>query len=142
MPSGTAPLKYAWGNNLPIPAGTDNYGDQSAGALLGGSLPDYNDSESVTAPVGSFEPNARGLHNMGGNVSEWVHDLYTIYPSSQGSLVQDPIGPSEGEYHVIRGASWMDDSVSELRLSYRDYGNERRPDVGFRVARAAGREER
>jgi formylglycine-generating enzyme required for sulfatase activity len=137
VPSGTSALKYAWGNNLPIPEGTDNYGDQSAGGLLGGSLPDYNDSEPVTAPVGSFQPNARGLFNMGGNVSEWVHDVYTIYPSAPGSLATDPTGPPEGEYHVIRGASWMDESVSELRLSYRDYGDEGRADVGFRIAKNA-----
>jgi hypothetical protein len=30
----------------------------------------------------------------------------------------------------------MDDSVTELRLSYRDYGSEARPDVGFRIARS------
>jgi hypothetical protein len=31
----------------------------------------------------------------------------------------------------------MDDNVTELRLSYRDYGDEPRPDVGFRIARSA-----
>jgi formylglycine-generating enzyme required for sulfatase activity len=73
---------------------------------------------------------------MGGNVSEWVHDVYTIYTPSPDDIATDPTGPDEGEYHVIRGASWMDDSVTELRLSYRDYGDEARPDVGFRIARS------
>jgi hypothetical protein len=31
----------------------------------------------------------------------------------------------------------MDTAVTELRLSYRDYGNTARPDVGFRIARSA-----
>jgi formylglycine-generating enzyme required for sulfatase activity len=135
--SGSAPLKYAWGNALPVPAGTDNYGDQSAREVLGGALPEYLDDHRATAPVGSYDPNPRGLYNIGGNVSEWVHDIYSIYPTSTGDLAIDPTGPSEGEYHVIRGASWMDDSVTELRLSYRDYGEEPRPDVGFRIARSA-----
>jgi formylglycine-generating enzyme required for sulfatase activity len=128
--------KYGWGSELPIPSQAGNYGDQSADPILGDSLPDYSDGYPATAPVGSFRASQRGLHNMGGNVSEWVQDLYTIYPPSSTVMV-DPLGPSEGEYHVIRGASWMDDTITELRLSYRDYGDEPRPDVGFRIARSA-----
>jgi formylglycine-generating enzyme required for sulfatase activity len=135
--SGTSTLKYSWGEGLPIPKGNDNYGDRSAASLLGDSLNDYDDGHPVTAPAGSFQPNPRGLFNIGGNVSEWVNDIYTIYPPNTESVVRDPKGPSEGEYHVIRGASWMDESVSELRLSYRDYGRDPRPDVGFRIARSA-----
>ena len=47
------------------------------------------------------------------------------------------IHKSFGEHHVIRGAGWMDHIMSELRLSYREYGDEARPDVGFRIARYA-----
>ena len=46
-----------------------------------------------------------------------------------------PLGAESGPYHVIRGSSWMHSSITELRLSFRDYGEEARPDVGFRVAR-------
>ena len=129
--------KYGWGNELPIPQEAGNYGDRAADPILGDSLPDYNDGHAATAPVGSFRANQRGLYNMSGNVSEWVQDLYTMYPPNRGAVVVDPGGPSEGEYHVIRGASWMDDNLTELRLSYRDYGDEPRPDVGFRIARSA-----
>ena len=66
-----------------------------------------------------------------------MHDFYAITPSVRGQLARDPTGPAEGEYHVIRGASWMDATVSELRLSYRDYGRDARPDLGFRIARYA-----
>jgi len=129
--------KYPWGDGLPIPPQAGNFGDQSADAILGDSLPDYNDGHPGTAPAGSFAPNQRGLFNMGGNVSEWVQDRYTIYPPTGSTTLVNPMGPEEGEYHVIRGASWMDDNVTELRLSYRDYGDEPRPDVGFRIARSA-----
>ena len=73
---------------------------------------------------------------MGGNVAEWMHDYYTIYPSG-AEIAKDPLGPKEGELYAIRGSSWMDGSVTELRLSYRDYGNKPRPDLGFRIARYA-----
>jgi formylglycine-generating enzyme required for sulfatase activity len=74
---------------------------------------------------------------VGGNVAEWVHDVYAIRPS-QGSVVEkDPVGPESGPAHVIKGASWMTTNVTRLRLSFRDYGSEARPDVGFRIARYA-----
>lgn len=136
-PGGQGPLRYPWGKAFPVPPEAGNYGDQSARELLRRTLPDYTDGYAATAPVGSLAPNALGIYHLGGNVAEWMHDLYTITPSMSGSLVRDPTGPAEGEYHVIRGASWRDASVTELRLSYRDYAKEPRPDLGFRIARYA-----
>jgi formylglycine-generating enzyme required for sulfatase activity len=136
-PGGQGPLRYPWGRSFPIPPEAGNYGDQSARELLRRTLPDYTDTYPATAPVASLGANAMGIFHLGGNVAEWVHDLYTITPSISGRLVRDPTGPAEGEYHVIRGASWRHASVTELRLSYRDYGKDARPDLGFRIARYA-----
>ena len=130
------PLKFPWGNSLPVPAGAGNYADESAAALLPGVVSGYNDQFPVTAPVDSFA-DARGFYHLGGNVAEWVHDLYAIRFGASQEVERDPLGPAEGEFHVIRGSSWMHSTVTELRLSFRDYGNEARPDVGFRVARYA-----
>ena len=47
----------------------------------------------------------------------------------------DPMGPENGESHVIRGSSWAHGMITELRLSYRDYNTDGRNDVGFRIAR-------
>ena len=132
---GQTPRKYPWGDSLPVANSSGNYADGSARELLSSSLNGYTDGFPATAPVDSFEPNALGLFNLGGNVAEWAHDVYTIYPAGSSAVEQDPVGPAEGELHVIRGSSWMDSRVSELRLTYRDYGTDGRPDVGFRIAR-------
>jgi formylglycine-generating enzyme required for sulfatase activity len=130
-------LKYVWGDQLPVPSGGGNYGDSTAAATLGGAVPNYRDGYAATAPVGSFKANPSGIFNLGGNVSEWVQDFYTLVPTTPGTVEKDPIGPATGRGHVIRGSSWMDTSVTELRLSYRDFGADARPDLGFRIARSA-----
>ena len=134
QPDGEPPLRFAWGNQLPPPERHGNYADVSAAHVVGRTIIGYNDNHIVSAIVPTFAPNAKGVRHLGGNVAEWVHDFYEI-PSADD--VADPLGPASGEYHVIRGASWMRGTVSDLRLSYRDYGGEGRLDVGFRLARYA-----
>ena len=128
------PPRYPWGATLPPPERSGNYADESARDLLGAVIPRYQDGFAATSPVGSFPPNALGLHDVGGNVAEWVEDVYGVYPPSDALLV-DPRGPASGRFRVIRGSSWMHHGATELRLSYRDYGDEPRPDLGFRIAR-------
>jgi formylglycine-generating enzyme required for sulfatase activity len=68
-----------------------------------------------TVPVGSFPPNAWGLYDMHGNVSQWCQDLLGHdYP--KGEAV-DPLGKT-GESRVIRGGSWIDNPL-ECRSAYR-----------------------
>jgi len=136
-PDSTDARKYAWGDSLPVPAGAGNYGDSAGASTLGGAIPGYRDNYPATAPAGSFQANPLGFYNLGGNVAEWMNDIYAVTPSPTGEVARDPIGPSTGAYHVIRGASWMDTNVTELRLSYRDHGDRGRPDLGFRIARSA-----
>ncbi|MDE0192695.1 MAG: SUMF1/EgtB/PvdO family nonheme iron enzyme [Gammaproteobacteria bacterium] len=127
-------LRFPWGDQLPPPDKHGNYADQSAAHTVGRIIFGYNDNYIASAPVGTFPPNNKGVYDLGGNVAEWVHDFYEI---PDGSSVVDPLGPRQGDYHVIRGASWMHGTVSDLRLSGRDYGIDGRPDVGFRIARFA-----
>lgn len=127
-------LRFPWGDQLPPPDKHGNYADQSAVHTVGRIIFGYNDNYITSAPVGTFPPNDKGVYDLGGNVAEWVHDFYEI---PDGSSVVDPLGPRQGEYHVIRGASWMHGTVSDLRLSGRDYGMDGRQDVGFRIARFA-----
>ena len=130
------PLKYPWGAALPAPSRTGNYADESARAVVAAVLHGYDDGYPVSSPVASFRPNALGFYDLGGNVAEWVHDVYSI-PPADTPLQRDPAGPPEGELHVIMGSSYLHGTVTELRLSYRDYATKARPDVGFRVARYA-----
>lgn len=131
--SGTA-IKYPWGDSLPVPPGSGNFADQSAEGLVATTVPGFDDSFPATAPVDSFAANALGLYNLGGNVAEWVSDRYEMAPAAKAT---DPTGPAAGEFHVIRGASYLQGSVTQMRLTFRDYGKEPRPDVGFRIARWA-----
>ena len=94
----------------------------------------YNDNHIVSAETGTFAPNAIGIYDLSGNVAEWVNDFYEI-PGAEPT--KDPLGPDTGEYRVIRGSSWMHGTISDLRLSFRDYGVDGREDVGFRIARFA-----
>lgn len=72
---------------------------------------------------GSFRPNAWGIYDMHGNVSEWCQDAYRKTPDSR------PNG------HVIRGGNWHERMVyarSAARLNY--YSNRRSPQFGLRLA--------
>ena len=134
VPGAEAPLHFAWGDKLPPPDRHGNYADRSAAHLVARIIFGYNDNHIGSAPVGTFAANARGVYDLGGNVAEWTHDYYGI---PDGSDAVDPLGPSQGEYHVIRGASWQKGTITDLRLSFRDYGADGRQDVGFRIARFA-----
>jgi formylglycine-generating enzyme required for sulfatase activity len=127
-------LKFPWGDSLPPPERFANYADRAASNLVGRIVFGYNDNHAVSAPVGSFMANSHGLYDLGGNVAEWTHDYYEI---PDQNAITDHLGPQTGEFRVIKGASWMHGTITELRLSFRDYGIEGRQDLGFRVARYA-----
>jgi formylglycine-generating enzyme required for sulfatase activity len=133
---GTALRRYPWGESLPVAPHSGNYADVTARLILQDVIPDYDDGFAASAPAGKFPPNPLGLFDMGGNVAEWVHDYYTV-SSDASQLAVDPLGPKEGKQHVIRGSSWRQSSLTDLRLSARDFGDGVRNDVGFRLARYA-----
>jgi formylglycine-generating enzyme required for sulfatase activity len=72
-----------------------------------------------TSPVGEYDlgKSPYGVYDMAGNVMEWVADWYsnTYYASSPR---ENPLGPSSGKNHVLRGGSWKSIEYS-LRSSYR-----------------------
>ena len=127
-------VRYPWGDQLPPPENAGNFADVTARQYLGEIIFDYDDGYFATAPIGSFTPNQHEILDMAGNVAEWVHDFYGAM-GSLGGVEVDPLGPEDGQFHTIRGSSWAHGSITEMRLSFRDFGIEPRDDVGFRIAR-------
>jgi len=130
--------RFPWGDTWPPEQGQGNFADDSTSAFLGQFLRGYNDSYAGTSNVGEFAPNARGLFDMAGNVSEWMHDVYGAVSGLSSVTETDPLGPEEGRYRTVKGSSWAHGSIVELRASFRDFAEEPRNDLGFRVARYLG----
>jgi len=128
--------RFTWGNDFPPSSPVVNVADNTSALVTGRILNGYADGHIVSANVASFPATSRGLFDLGGNVSEWVHDVYTI-PSANAELAVDPLGQQSGDNYTLRGGSWALSRLSELRASYRDYGAAGRDDVGFRIARYA-----
>jgi formylglycine-generating enzyme required for sulfatase activity len=127
--------RFTWGEAWPPADRTENVADLSAEDILPNVNYVYTDGYPVSAPVGSFAPNAAGLYDLGGNVTEWVQDYYDPVTQASAEVLADPLGPVRGRSHVVRGPSWRSASVRQLRIAYRDYETAARPDLGFRIAR-------
>ena len=126
---------FPWGDEPILPPKAGNVADESAQGSTPSYIPKYVDGHAGLAPVGSFPPEASGLYDLTGNVSEWVHDYYSIVADPTPASQSDPFGPAAGRSHVVKGSSWRSGSLTPLRAAYRDGLRESRDDVGFRIAR-------
>ena len=114
--------KYGWGNEI----GQNRANCRGCGSQWDGEK---------TAPVGSFNPNAFGLHDMHGNLWEWVHDCWS--DSYQGAPTDGSARTSgDCESRVLRGGSWFNrPELLRAASRLRDSPGLRYVNLGFRVAR-------
>ena len=128
---------FFWGDRPHEGCGHANMADETAEAEAGlVRTVGCTDGFAYTAPVGSLAPNPFGLHDMLGNVAEWVadcwHDDYIVSPPNDGSAWMS--GDCTGR--VARGGSWS--AIGEhLRAAARTKGGPDTPNnlIGFRLAR-------
>ena len=112
--------KYPWGDTAPD-----------------ANLLNFNRNIGDTTAVGKYPNGASpyGALDLAGNVWEWVNDWYAdnYYNNSP---VENPQGPSSGDYRVLLGGSWSDEAQG-ARVSYRGRGvpSSRFSSGGFRCAR-------
>ncbi len=104
---------YPWGTGWPPPRGAGNYAESL-------NMDDFE----RTAPVGSFDGNAYGIHDLSGNVWEWC---------------EDSPGDSGRNRRVLRGGSWNCDRPADLLSSGRfikEVPSTPYDHIGFRVVLA------
>lgn len=122
--------RYPWGDEAS--RGYANYGDEEC---CGGEAV-AADEWIMPAPVASFPANAFGLHDMAGNVQEWVEDCWS--DSYDGAMTNGTARTSgvDCELRGLRGGSWSS-TPKMIRPANRDKGaiDARLPYYGFRVAR-------
>ena len=92
--------EFPWGKDWPPPEGSGNFADTSARSTLRGIIPNYLDSFEKTAPVGSFAPNPYEIHDLAGNVWEWIDESYG--------------GPETTSFCFVRGGGYSSWQRNEL----------------------------
>ena len=97
----------AWNNGTDI---EDTKRDANLGTLgrYAGNQTDGKGESVLHANAGSYSPNAWGLYDMHGNVSEWCLDRYGLFNKLSA---KDPRGEKKGDTRICRGGSWNADAV-------------------------------
>ena len=121
--------KFGWGDDL---------GSGQAHCGYCSTMFDIREWNRKTAPTGSYSPNHFGLHDMLGNVSEWVEDCWN---STHSGAPEDGTARLTGDCsrRVLRGSNWLSSGYFTAHVAYRSENNaagSRDNTIGFRVARS------
>ena len=108
------PDPFPWGSAWPPPDASGNFRTQGDWG--------WDDGFRFTAPVGTYIPNALGIHDLAGNVREWCLELFS----------------PDSEKRVIRGGCYNISDRAQLRTAYRhgEAADSRTAFTGFRIVRA------
>lgn len=119
---GSSPIRYPWGGQTAAGCG--------AAVTLASDATQRSCGNKKPAKVASHPGGASpfGIHDMSGNVEEWVADWYGETPSD--------LSPRAGSAHVLRGGGWLS-PPSLAKTTTRNWGSAREmgPNVGFRCAK-------
>jgi formylglycine-generating enzyme required for sulfatase activity len=135
---GGTQTRFWWGDGAPERVVENLAGENdrfAGGQRWNDAFADYRDGFWGAAPVRSFRPNPYGLHDIGGNLLEWVADCWIddyLDPPTDGR----PRTRGDCDRRVLRGGAWSNGPATS-RSAYRlsgptDFSDAR---VGFRVAR-------
>ena len=115
---------------------TANNGDDASSLLDDPDLVGWyqENSGETSRPISLKEPNVWGLHDMSGNVWEWVQDDYAQYSGEQ----TDPISTDNPDSKVVRGGRWAFWARAIRSAERGTYSpDNQRNELGFRLARSA-----
>jgi hypothetical protein len=127
---GATTTAYPWGASA-----THDHANYGADDCCSGSASGLDKWMNIS-PVGSFPPNGFGLHDMHGNVLQWVQDCFASSYSglpTDGSAYQEAIqlktdvpfpnmiGTNSCSYRIVRGGDWGD-PPSMFRSAFRNFG--------------------
>ncbi|YCM44844.1 SUMF1/EgtB/PvdO family nonheme iron enzyme [Verrucomicrobiaceae bacterium 227] len=106
--------KFPWGSQWPPPAKAGNFADASAGLenlAVENTISGYDDGYPRLAPVGQFSPNILGIHDLAGNVHEWVSSNYKglglVRGGSWKSFTKDKL---ESKFRYPVDVEWRDET--------------------------------
>ncbi|MDD4964438.1 MAG: formylglycine-generating enzyme family protein [Gallionella sp.] len=119
---------YPWGQEA-----SHEYANYGVDAGWGG-LAQGRDKWVNSAPVGSFPANGFGLHDMIGNVWEWVQDSY--HSDYNGAPTDGSVWSGATERRVLRGGSWFSiPQIVRAANRFNSTATDRSDVIGFRLAR-------
>lgn len=127
--------QFVWGNEKTLPPKAANIADESSKGSVTTYVPRYDDGQAGIAPIMSMQRELSGLFDLGGNVSEWTHDSYTLNVPQKGAVFPHVLDTKTTGMRVVKGANWRSGSLTELRASFREGLVQPRDDLGFRLGR-------
>ncbi len=128
----------AWGSRIPprFAGNVTGASDRSpTGRVWRNAFPGYSDGYWGPAPTGRYPGNAFGLHDLSGNVSEWVADCWHVGYRRAPADGQPWVNPG-CRRRVIRGGSWVS-APAQVRSAWRlsTDGDTTNARLGFRLVR-------